>query len=110
MTYLGWLKVCFLSLGEQYVSFGTHKPSVEQFLKKKFFLPNCAIFDIFTIWVNFIYLGASICIIPCSAGQYASFGVPHTYKVSKCQIFEKSKKGVASSVFLPIWGSSKYVF
>ena len=38
MTYLGWLKACFLSSGEQYASFGTLQAySVEQFLKKNFF-------------------------------------------------------------------------
>ena len=72
-----------------------HKPSVEQFLKKGIFLPNCAIFDIFAIWANFLFLGASIRVIPCSGGQYVSFGthmsaLRRSFKISN---FRKIKRG-----------------
>ena len=43
-----------------------------------------------------MYLGASIRIIPCSGGQYASFDTPHAYLKTKFQhleFFEKIKKG-----------------
>ena len=52
-------------------------------------MPNCAIFDILTIWANFIYLGASIHIIPCSAGQYASFGSGSHIFLKKIYVFKE---------------------
>ena len=97
MTYLGWLKVCFLSSGEQYASFGTYKQSVEQFLKKIFF----AISTFLPFGANFIYLGASIRIIPCSWGQYASFGTTHAYlNKTKFQNVKFSKNQKRASPFL----------
>ena len=38
-----------------------------------------------------MYLGASIRIIPCSGGQYASFDTPHAYLKTKFQHLKFSK-------------------
>ena len=58
------------------------------------------------MWANFMHLGASTRNIPCSGGQYGSFGTPHARlktKIRNRKIFEKSKKGVAVSVCLPMF-------
>ena len=74
---LGWFKVCFLSSGGQYASFGTPQTYCRAIFSKNSFSSNFANFTIFAIWAKFVHLRASTRTITCSGGQYASFGTPH---------------------------------
>ena len=90
----GWLKVFFLSSGGQYASFGTPQGYCRTIFSKNSFSSNFANFNIFAIWAKFMHLGSSTRTIPCSGGQYASFGTPHAYLKTKFQNlkFSKSQK------------------
>ena len=43
------------------------------------------------MWANFMHLGASTRNIPCSGGQYGSFGTPHARLKTKIRNLKFSK-------------------
>ena len=60
-----------------------------------------------------MHLGASTRIIPCSGGQYVSFGTPHAYLNTTFQNLKFSKNQKRAWLFLYFCqsgGGSKYVF
>ena len=108
MTYLGWLKVFFLSSGEQYASFCTPQAKCRTIIKNTYFSSNFANFDIFAIWAKFMHMSASTRTIPCSRGQYASFGTPHAYLKTKFQNLKFSKNQKRAWPFRHVYQCLKF--
>ena len=55
---LKWFKVCFLSSGGQYTSFGTPQAQCRTIFSKNSFSSNFANFNIFAIWAKFVPSGS----------------------------------------------------